>query len=109
MVIGGKNYFSAGFDVKWLANPKCDLTSSKRYIDDFHRAFEAGPKPVVAAMADTAVGGGCELAIACNGRVCTMGTSIGLPEARIGILPGTLIKHAKGRTIHTILRAYLQL
>jgi enoyl-CoA hydratase/3-hydroxyacyl-CoA dehydrogenase len=50
--------------------------------------LEAGPKPTVAAIHGVALGGGCEVAVACNARVCTPGTRIGLPELQLGIIPG---------------------
>ena len=58
--------------------------------EGFHKFLEAGDKPVVAAMSDTALGGGCELAVACTGRICTKSTKIGLPELQLGLIPGEL-------------------
>ena len=53
-----------------------------------HRAIEAMPKPVVAALHGTALGGGFELALACHFRVATPTARVGLPEVKLGFLPG---------------------
>ena len=50
--------------------------------------LEDGPKPTVAAIQGVALGGGCEIAIACNARIATPGTLLGLPELQLGIIPG---------------------
>lgn len=50
--------------------------------------IETGPKPVVAAINGYALGGGLEISISCNARVCTPESALGLPELKIGLIPG---------------------
>ena len=51
-------------------------------------AIEQSPKPVVAAIHGTALGGGLEVALACHWRVGVRAARLGLPEVKLGILPG---------------------
>jgi 3-hydroxyacyl-CoA dehydrogenase len=51
-------------------------------------AMEASRKPVIAAVHGTTLGGGLELALGCHYRVATPGTRLGLPEIKLGIIPG---------------------
>ncbi len=57
-------------------------------LHDVIAAIEAMPKPVVAALHGTALGGGFELALACHFRVAVPGARVGLPEVKLGLLPG---------------------
>jgi 3-hydroxyacyl-CoA dehydrogenase len=50
--------------------------------------MEANPKPVVAAIHGTALGGGCEVALACHYRVAVPSAKMGLPEVKLGLIPG---------------------
>ena len=57
-------------------------------LQDVIRALDASPKPIVAALHGTALGGGLEVALACHYRVFARDAKCGLPEVKLGILPG---------------------
>jgi enoyl-CoA hydratase/3-hydroxyacyl-CoA dehydrogenase len=81
--------FCAGFDINQFASGGGGGGGiDDRINDSFVRLLEDGPKPTVAAIQTLALGGGCEVALACNARVCSPGTAIGLPELQLGIIPG---------------------
>jgi 3-hydroxyacyl-CoA dehydrogenase len=75
--------FVAGADIKEFGKPP--LSPS---LPELCAAIEASGKPVVAALHGTALGGGCEIALACHGRVAAAGARLGLPEVKLGLLPG---------------------
>ena len=86
----GERAFCAGADI----NAWGDLTPAefaRHWVRDGHRIFDRLArlsKPVIAAMAGHAFGGGLELAAACDVRVMTPNATIALPEAHVGIVPG---------------------
>ena len=75
--------FSAGADITEFGKPI--LPPSLREVID---AFESCPKPVVAALHGTALGGGFELALGCHYRIALAGAKVGLPEVKLGLIPG---------------------
>jgi len=82
----GEKGFSAGFDVTEAARA-AEIGNTGRAV--FNR-IERYPKPVVAAINGYALGGGCELTMACHFRVMvsTEKAKIGCPEVNLGIIPG---------------------
>jgi enoyl-CoA hydratase/carnithine racemase len=89
VVWGGERIFAAGADVKAMAEfgPR-EIESSVGALEGALRHLEAVPKPVVAAVNGYALGGGCELALACDFRYAAADARLGLPEIRLGIIPG---------------------
>ena len=78
----GRTFF-AGADITEFGKPP-----QAPSLAEVIAAIEAMPKPVVAALHGTALGGGFELALACHFRVATAGARVGLPEVKLGLLPG---------------------
>lgn len=75
--------FVAGADIKEFGKPP--KQPSLRQVFD---RFDAATKPIVAAIHGTALGGGLELALSCHWRVAVAGARVGLPEVKLGIIPG---------------------
>ena len=86
---GGDKAFVAGADINELAKmtPITGKETSERgqFILSFIERF---PKIVIAAINGFALGGGCELALACHIRIASEKTQLGLPEVTLGIIPG---------------------
>jgi enoyl-CoA hydratase len=85
----GNKAFVAGADIKELAI----LTQSQalelaRKGQSLFKKIENCPKPVIAAINGFALGGGCELALACHIRIATENAKLGQPEINLGIIPG---------------------
>ena len=82
----GRKVFSAGGDIKQMAgNTMWDLLERK---PDIFAQIHNLMKPVIAALNGLALGGGCELAMACDFRVASENVKIGQPEINLGIFPG---------------------
>jgi enoyl-CoA hydratase len=85
----GAKAFVAGADIGELAAMgPVDGVQVSRLGQRVFRSIELSPKPVVAAVNGFALGGGCELALACHLRVASTNARFGLPEVKLGIIPG---------------------
>ncbi|MEA2461051.1 MAG: hypothetical protein QOH90_1228 [Actinomycetota bacterium] len=89
VVYGGERVFAAGADIKEMQER--DAVTMYRYIGRFQDVFtrlEQLPKITIAAVTGYALGGGCELAMACDLRVCAEDSQFGQPEILLGVIPG---------------------
>ncbi|MGD2069831.1 MAG: enoyl-CoA hydratase-related protein [Gemmatimonadota bacterium] len=85
----GEKAFVAGADIAELAKmSSLSGVEVSRQGQDVFAAIERFPKPVLAAVGGYALGGGCELALACHLRVASENARFGLPEVGLGIIPG---------------------
>ena len=85
----GNKAFVAGADIKEFAN--YTKTQGRKMAENGQRIFklvEECPKPIIAAVNGYALGGGCELAMACHLRIAAPNAKFGQPEVKLGIIPG---------------------
>ncbi len=75
--------FVAGADIREFGKPPVPPG-----LADVCNLIEASQKPVVAAIHGTALGGGCEIAMSCHARIATPDARLGLPEVKLGLIPG---------------------
>jgi enoyl-CoA hydratase len=85
----GEKAFVAGADIKELAAlSKEQAFELSQFGQKLFSEIENSPKPVIAAVNGFALGGGCELAMACHFRLATENAKFGQPEVNLGIIPG---------------------
>jgi enoyl-CoA hydratase len=85
----GEKAFVAGADIAELATMgPVDGIDVSRLGQQVFRRIELSRKPVIAAVNGFALGGGCELALACHLRIASENAQFGLPEVKLGIIPG---------------------
>jgi enoyl-CoA hydratase len=85
----GEKAFVAGADIKYMSG--LDVAEAKEWGALGHEAgrlLETMPKPTIAAVNGFALGGGCELALACDIRYASSNAKLGQPEVNLGIIPG---------------------
>src|SRR6202041_1258647 len=83
VVICAGRTFIAGADISEFGKPPKGAT-----LPELQAALEGGPKPIIAAVHGTALGGGFEVALMCHYRVAVPSAKFGLPEIKLGLIPG---------------------
>ena len=99
MITGAPPVFSAGYDIATISDETFERDAEALVAHPFHAAMEAishHPWPTLAAINGHCLGGGLELAITCDLRVCAAGAMLGMPPAKLGLIYG-----------HTGLRKFL--
>lgn len=90
IIRGSEKAFAAGADIKEIGKISSPILAH-RFVTQIHLLFnklEQLPVPVIAAVSGLALGGGCELALACDIRIASENARFGLPEIKIGVIPG---------------------
>ena len=92
MITSGKKSFIVGADVgefgALFQSPEADIAAALLSIDGLFSSIEDLPFPTVAAINGDALGGGFEICLACDFRIMGKKAKVGLPEVKLGILPG---------------------
>jgi enoyl-CoA hydratase/carnithine racemase len=99
LITGSPPVFSAGYDIAGIPEESFERDAEALVAHPFHAAMEAisnHPWPTVAAINGHCLGGGLELAITCDLRICAAGAKLGMPPAKLGLIYG-----------HTGLRKFL--
>jgi enoyl-CoA hydratase len=87
VITGSEKAFAAGADIKEMA----EKTFAEAYLGDFAANWDRAAtvrKPVIAAVAGFALGGGCELAMQCDILIAADNAKFGQPEIKLGVIPG---------------------
>jgi enoyl-CoA hydratase/carnithine racemase len=101
LITGTGSIFSAGYDIGSIPEESFERDAESLVAHPFHTAMEAlaaHPWPIVAAINGLCLGGGLELAVTCDLRICAAGARLGMPPAKLGLIYG-----------HTGLRKFIQL
>ncbi len=85
VITGANGVLTGGADIREFGTP---VAMQSPTLHDLIRTFEASRKPVISAINGVCMGGGTEISLGCHYRVAAPGVMIGLPEVKIGILPG---------------------
>ena len=87
VITGNEKAFAAGADIAEMVDKDSMDMFTARHFEGWER-FERVRKPVIAAVAGYALGGGCELAMACDIVIAADNARFGQPEIKLGVLPG---------------------
>lgn len=87
VIWGGETIFAAGADVSEFEGTDAAFDISSSFFGALG-TIESIPRVTIAAVSGYALGGGCELALACDLRVCAEEARFGLPEVLLGVIPG---------------------
>ena len=91
VITGTGRAFSAGYDIGAIPDQTCAMDPEALVANPFHAAMDAvsaHPYPVLAAINGHCLGGGLELAVRCDLRVCAAGAKLGMPPAKLGLIYG---------------------
>ena len=89
VITGAGRAFVAGADISELRGKSpAEAYMLARRGQDVFRRIETSPKPIIAAVNGFALGGGCELAMACHVRLASEAAKFGQPEVKLGVIPG---------------------
>jgi enoyl-CoA hydratase len=87
LITGNERAFAAGADIKLMVNATMTELLAGSFLDLFDELLKV-KKPIIAAVAGYALGGGCELALACDMIIAAENARFGQPEVTIGVIPG---------------------
>jgi enoyl-CoA hydratase len=88
VITGSDKAFAAGADIKVMQNFSYMDTYKSNYITDGWERVAQCRKPLIAAVAGFALGGGCEMAMMCDFILCADNAKFGQPEIKLGVIPG---------------------
>jgi enoyl-CoA hydratase len=102
LITGNERAFAAGADIKAMAEASVTTMLTGSFVELFD-GLRKVKKPIIAAVAGYALGGGCELAMSCDMIVAAENARFGQPEVTIGVIPGAggtqRLTHAVGKAI----------
>lgn len=83
-----KKAFCAGADIKEFENKKTADFKNNDVFKEIHDTIYNAKKPIIAGVNGVALGGGCELSLLCDIVFCSEEAKFGLPELKLGLIPG---------------------